>query len=148
MWDGAEPYEKLPNIVSLLSNVEMDVDGAAQDESVSGGPGQAASGVRPQSPSGSASGSSSSSSPSDAHMPVAENWCHTQVSCSPKLAQCRMPSNKADRARLSGKAVFGFRCLTFQSVVGLSVGRLTRFFARLRCANLSLLHLPLWQSLV
>lgn len=59
----------------------MDFDGAAQDEAVSGGPGQSVSGGRPQSPSASASNSSSSSSQSDAHMPVAENWCHTQVSC-------------------------------------------------------------------
>ncbi|VDD86892.1 unnamed protein product [Enterobius vermicularis] len=57
----------------------MDFDGAAQDEAVSGGPGQSVSGGRPQSPSASASNSSSSSSQSDAHMPVAENWCHTQV---------------------------------------------------------------------
>lgn len=60
----------------------MDADGSAQDESVSGGPGQAAiSGSRAQSPSASASGSSSTSTtPTDVHMPVAENWCHTQVS--------------------------------------------------------------------
>ncbi|VDM20364.1 unnamed protein product [Wuchereria bancrofti] len=59
----------------------MDADGSAQDESVSGGPGQAAiSGSRAQSPSASASGSSSTSTtPTDVHMPVAENWCHTQV---------------------------------------------------------------------
>ncbi|VDP21510.1 unnamed protein product, partial [Onchocerca flexuosa] len=58
----------------------MDADGSAQDESVSGGPGQAAiSGSRAQSPSASASGSSSTSTtPTDVHMPVAENWCHTQ----------------------------------------------------------------------
>lgn len=56
----------------------MDVDGAAQDESVSVGPGQSSvTSGRAQSPSASASGSTAS--PSDIHMPVAENWCHTQV---------------------------------------------------------------------
>ncbi|VDN28784.1 unnamed protein product [Gongylonema pulchrum] len=56
----------------------MDADGSAQDESVSGGPGQANSGSsRAQSPSASATGSSTTQN--DVHTPVAENWCHTQV---------------------------------------------------------------------
>ncbi|CAI4231479.1 unnamed protein product [Auanema sp. JU1783] len=50
-------------------------DGSAQDESVSGGPGQGLPVARPSSP----MPSGSASHPSDPLMPVAENWCHTQV---------------------------------------------------------------------
>lgn len=73
----------------------MDADGAAQDEMVSDGPGQynshphqqhaaVSSLIRSMSPltsSGtSTSSSTTSNSQSDIHMlPVAENWCHTQV---------------------------------------------------------------------
>ena len=51
-----------------------------QDEAVSNGPGSVngLNGVRPLSPSASASHSSPSIQ-ADTHMPVAENWCHTQV---------------------------------------------------------------------
>uniref|UniRef100_A0A1I8AJ66 Speckle-type POZ protein n=1 Tax=Steinernema glaseri TaxID=37863 RepID=A0A1I8AJ66_9BILA len=62
----------------------MDVDGAAQDESVSSHHeqfGGQQGGLRPPSPSGSIALASCSGSSSlhDSHMPVAENWCHTQV---------------------------------------------------------------------
>lgn len=71
----------------------MDTDGAAQDEMVSDGPGQynthqhhaaVSSLIRSMSPltsSGtSTSSSTTSNSQTDIHMlPVAENWCHTQV---------------------------------------------------------------------
>ncbi|PAV84026.1 hypothetical protein WR25_14455 [Diploscapter pachys] len=58
-------------------------DGSAQDEAVSGGPGQPQIQMRPHSPLPSASHSGSSSASSNSHndplMPIAENWCHTQV---------------------------------------------------------------------
>jgi len=68
----------------------MDADGAAQDELVSDGPGQyGASGsglgsslmraLSPLSSAAASSGMSSSSVQLEQMLPVAENWCHTQV---------------------------------------------------------------------
>jgi hypothetical protein len=85
LWFGI----RLRDPLGPLGNAtRMDVDGAAQDESVSGGPGQQqvppanSSQLRPQSP----TGTTTTAGSSDAHMPVAENWCHTQVWGRPVVA--------------------------------------------------------------
>ena len=63
----------LPRRADISEGSGMADDGAAQDDAVSGGLGQLMPGMRPSSPLPSASHHP------DPLMPVAENWCHTQV---------------------------------------------------------------------